>query len=118
MNEKIFPRFLDKPRLIGIFEMDEFLVAFGTMVFILSLSLVFPKIPSLYVMIASITIGLTLSVMLKKFKKNRPDGYTLQKAYSTGLFSPSDDKKAFLNYKYLKRLKKVVPYGFTKVLYN
>jgi len=114
----IFPRFIDKPRLIGIFEMDEFFLSFGLMAFTLLASLATPSIDSLVVMLASLTIGLLSGVGYKKFKENRPSGYTIQKLYRSGIFSPHDDKKGMLKYKYLSRITKVVPYGFVRVFYN
>ena len=114
----MFPRYIDKPRLIGIFEMDEFFLAFFLMAAILAISLAFPNIKSLYVMVTAIAAGIGSATIYKKFKNNRPDGFTMQRAYRSGIFSPTDDKKALLKYKYLRRLKRMIPYGFTKVFYN
>lgn len=118
MNSVEFPRFIDKPRLIGIFEMDEFFLAFSLMTAILATSLLLPSLNSMYVMLASIIVGLGSATGYKKFKNNRTDGYTLQKLYRAGLFSPTDNKKALLKYKYLRRGLRMIPYGFTKVFYN
>ena len=117
-NINMFPRYIDKPRLIGIFEMDEFFLAFFLMAAILAISLAFPSIKSLYVMVTAIASGIGSATIYKKFKNNRPDGFTMQKAYRAGLFSPRDDKKALLKYKYLRKLDRVIPYGFTKIFYN
>jgi len=114
----VFPRSIDKPRLIGIFEMDEFFLSFGTMTTVLVVSLATPSINSLVIMITAIVLGLSSGILYKKFKENRPNGYSLQKLYRSGLFSPNDDKKGKLKYKYLRRLKQVVPFGFTRVFYN
>jgi len=117
--QHFFPRYIDRPRLIGIFEMDEFFLAFFIMVAILAASLAFPNISSLIVMIVAIVTGGTSAKLYSKFKKNRPDGFTLQKLYRKGFFSPSmDDKKAFLKYPYLSKMGPVVPFGFTNELYN
>jgi len=113
-----FPRFIDRPRLVGIFEIDEFFIAFGIMTAILAISLAFPNLGSLPVMIAAIASGGGSAVGFRKFKRGRPDGYTIQKAYRAGLFSPGDDKKAYLSYPYLMRIGHVIPYGFTKEFYN
>lgn len=117
-GELEFPRFIDKPRLIGIFEIDEFFLAFGLMVVIVASSLLFPSIDSLYIMIAAIGSGFLSATAYRKFKNNRSDGYTLQKLYRSGIFSPTDNKKALLKYKYLRGGLRMVPYGFTKVFYN
>lgn len=116
-EQNIFPRYIDRPRLIGVFEMDEFFLAFILMTLILALSIAFPNFKSLYVMILSITTGVSSAVLYKKFKKGRPDGYTKQSLYRSGLFSPEDDKKAIFFYPYLKRIR-VIPYGFVTIFYN
>lgn len=118
-NEGVFfPRFIDRPRLIGIFEIDEFFLAFFIMIAILSLSLLFPELGSLTVMLTAVIAGVMSAYLYSKFKKNRPDGYTLQKLYSSGFFSPTDNKKALLLNPYLRRIGNTIPYGFTKILYS
>jgi len=114
----VFPRFIDRPRLIGIFEMDEFFIVFGLIAATLVVSLVMPSIDSLYVMIGALTLGLSAGMGYKKFKEGRPTGYTMQKLYRSGLFSPNDDKKGLLLYSYLRKIGRVIPYGFTRVFYN
>ena len=122
MNEQedfqyFFPRYIDRPRLIGIFEIDEFFLAFGTMFIMLAVSMAFPKISSLIVMITAISSGIGLAVLYSKFKKNMPDGYTLQKLYRLGIYTPGTDLKAVaIKYPYIKKLGKIIPYGFTKEL--
>jgi len=117
-TNSFFPRFIDRPRLIGVFEIDEFFIAFGLMASILAVSLAFPDIGSLTVMISAIATGLSAAVAYRKFKRGRPDGYTIQKAYRSGLFSPGDDKKAYLTHTHLMRMTRIIPYGFTKEFYN
>ena len=117
-EENVFPRYIDKPRLIGIFEIDEFFLAFGLMSAILAISLVFPNIESLYVMITAIITGVGSAVLYKKFKRGRPDGFTMQTFYRRGIFSPNDDKKGKLFHSYLSKIGRVIPYGFTRVFYS
>jgi len=117
-EENNFPRYIDKPRLIGIFEIDEFFLAFGLMAAILASSLALPQLDSMYVMLIAISTGIGSAVGYKKFKKGRPDGYTMQKFYRKGLFSPYDDKKGQLIHKHLSKIGRVIPYGFTRVFYN
>lgn len=123
MNDKeafqyFFPRYIDRPRLIGIFEFDEFVLSFLTMTTILALSLAVPQMSSLQVMILAIASGAGVGAFYKKFKKDMPDGYLIQKLYRLGIYSPGDDKKAYIKYPYLRKIKRVIPYGFTKVLIN
>lgn len=117
-GSNFFPRYIDKPRLIGIFEMDEFFLAFGIMATILASSLAFPNVESLYVMLTAIASGITSATFYKKFKANRPDGYTMQVFYRKGIFSPYDDKKGQIMHKHLKKMGRAIPYGFTRVFYN
>lgn len=113
-----FPRFIDRPRLIGIFEMDEFFLAFFIMILILALSLLFPSTGSLSVMLVAVVSGVSSAYFYSKFKKNRADGYTLQKLYRSGFYSPKDNKKALILNPYLRRIGNTVPFGFTNVLYS
>ena len=117
-SENTFPRYIDKPRLIGIFEIDEFFLAFGLMTVILASSLALPNLDSMYVMLISIVSGIGSATIYKKFKKGRPDGYTMQKFYRKGLFSPYDDKKGRIIHRHLSKIGRVIPYGFTRVFYN
>lgn len=113
-----FPRYIDKPRLIGVFEVDEFALFFGIIVVMVAGSLAFPNLGSTSVMIGSMAIGGFSAYAYKKFKRNRPEGYTVQKLYRTGIFSPTDSKQAYIKYPYLRKIGRVIPYGFTKELLN
>lgn len=117
LREGFFPRFIDRPRLIGVFEMDEFILGFGIIFGIIALSLAFPKVGSLIVMLTAIGSGIGAGVAYKKFKRNRPNGYTAHLLYKKGIYHPQDNKTSILKYPYLKKTK-TVPHGFTKELYN
>ena len=113
-----FPRYIDKPRLIGVFEVDEIALFFGIVFVIIASSLAFPNLDSALVMIGSMAIGGSSAYGYQKFKRNRPEGYTIQKLYRSGIFSPTDNKKAYIKYPYLRNIGRVIPYGFTKELLN
>jgi hypothetical protein len=112
-----FPRFLDKPRLIGVFEMDEFILFFAIIVSIIGGSFAFPSLGSGSVMFTAFAAGGFAAWGYKKFKRNRPDGYTFQKLYRSGLIAPDDMKQHRIKYPYLSRLR-MIPYGFTKEFLN
>ena len=117
-QEMIFPRFIDKPRMIGMFEIDEFFMAFGTMIFILFVSLAFPNVNSTVTMLVGFGVALGVAYGYRKFKKDKPEGFIIHFFYRKGILHPLDVNKAiFFKYPYLKN-NRVVPYGFTKVLYN
>ncbi len=117
LKEGFFPRFIDRPRLIGIFEIDEFILGFGIIFLIITASLAFPKMGSLFVMLTAIGSGIGAGVAYKKFKRNRPNGYTAHLLYKKGIYHPQDNKAVLFKYPYLKNTK-TVPHGFTKELYN
>lgn len=114
-TEGFFPRYIDRPRLIGVFEMDEFLVVFGTIFILIFSSLAAPKLDSVIVMVGAIIAGLTSGMMYKKFKNNRPNGYTLQLLYKKGIWHPEGNPKKLISHPYLKN-NHCVPFGFTKEL--
>ena len=116
--EQQFPRFVDKPRLIGIFEMDEFFILFGTIGTVFALSLAFPMANSMFVMLFAIFSSVIIAYSYKKFKGSASDGYTFQKLYKMGVISPDDNFKDKIKYSYLRKIGRVIPYGFTKVFYQ
>ena len=116
-SEGFFPRYIDRPRLVGVFEMDEFAVVFGSIFGLILSSLAFPNLDSLIVMVGSIVIGLSSGIMYKKFKNGRPNGYTMQLLYKHGISHPESNPSRLLKYPYLSK-NKCVPYGFTKELIN
>ena len=114
-SEGFFPRYIDRPRLIGVFEMDEFLVVFGTIFILIFSSLAAPQLDSVIVMVGAIVAGLTSGMTYKKFKNNRPNGYTMQLLYKKGIWHPESSPSRFLNHPYLKN-NKCVPFGFNTEL--
>ena len=110
-----FPRYIDRPRLIGIFEMDEFMVVFGFIFAVIFGSLAMPDLASGVVMPISIIGGLLAGVSYKRFKKGRPNGYTMQMLYKKGIFHPEESPTKLVSHPYLKN-NKCIPYGFTKEL--
>lgn len=114
-SDGFFPRYIDRPRLVGIFEMDEFMVVFGIILTVIFLSLAFPQVESLFVMLGAIISGLSSGVAYKKFKNNRPNGYTMQLLYKKGIWHPESSPSRYVTYPYLKN-NKCVPFGFTKEL--
>ncbi len=117
LHDGFFPRFIDRPRLIGIFEFDEFVLTFGIIFAVITSSLAFPQFGSLAVMLGSVTLGVLAGFFYKKFKRNRPNGYTWHYLYKIGAYHPTDNKLAIQKYKYLKK-HKAIPYGFTKEFFN
>lgn len=117
LRDGFFPRFIDRTRLVGMFEMDEFILAFGLMFTIVASSLAFPNIGSLTVMLTAFFAGFGFAYLYKKFKRNKPNGFTLHYLYKIGVWNPYDNKVVIQKYKYLKN-QRPIPYGFTKEFYN
>jgi hypothetical protein len=117
LKEGFFPRFIDRPRLIGVFEIDEFFLAFTVIALTIASSLVFPKIGSLPIMLTAIFLGGGSGYLYKKFKKHQSNGYTMHLMYKIGLYYPLDSKVITKKNRYLKE-NRVIPFGFTKEFYN
>jgi len=115
ISRNFFPKYLDRPRLIGVFEIDEFIIIFGVIFVVIALSLATPSLGSGTVMPVAFFSGISLGLAYRKFKKNRPNGYTMQILYKVGLFHPEDNVAKLVSHPYLKNLK-CVPFGFTKEL--
>ena len=113
-GEGFFPRYIDRPRLIGVFEMDEFMVVFGLIAGIIAGSLAVPQVESLIVMVTAIITGLSSGIAYKKFKNGRPTGFTAHFLYKKGLYHPVGPQ-SYISYPYLKD-NKGIPFGFTKEL--
>jgi len=67
LEEGFFPRFIDRPRLIGIFEIDEFFLGFIIIAGIIATSLAFPDVGSLPVMLLAIGSGLSAGYFYKLY---------------------------------------------------
>ena len=116
-GEGFFPQYIDRARLIGVFEMDEFAIVFGLIFLIVAASLAFPSLGTVIVMPTAFFVGMLGGISFKKFKKNKPDGFTVQWLYKTGLLHPDEDPTRLVRHPYLAKLR-TVPYGFVKELVN
>jgi len=112
-----FPQFIDSPPIVGIFEMDEFMIFFGGVAFTILISIAFPQLTAGIVMLIAIFTGIALTMSYTNFKKKRPNGQTWHFLYKKGIYHPTDKKTVFLKYPYLKKIT-TIPYGFTKIFYN
>jgi len=112
-----FPRYIDKQRLVGVIEMDEFFAFFGITMGSMVLAYFTDPSSSGLLILGAVSLGLAAVYGLRKLKKNRPDGYTVHLLYKKGIIHPQDNKKDFIKSPYLKEIK-TVPYGFTKEFLN
>ena len=112
-----FPKHIDKPRVVGPFEIDEaafIIVGVGLMLLVgfatgLNVSVA---------LISGVIGGLFGAVTIKGIKKNFADGYLYHLAYTKGLRHPVfDDPNVRLFYSYLfKKDIKIMPQGFITTL--
>jgi len=116
-QRNFFPRYIDKPRLVGIVEIDEFFLFFGIAFASMVTALALPEGHTGSFILGSMFLGISAAYGLRKLKNNRADGYAIHLFYKKGIIHPSDNKTDELSHSYLKRMR-TVPYGFTKELKN
>lgn len=112
-----FPKYIDKTRMIGPFEIDE--AAF--IVVSVGLSLVLGFAVAINVAIAlggGLLFGVFIAMTMKAIKKNFAEGYLYHLAYKMGLRHPlNDDPTVHIKHpNYIKNKIKTMPNGFIKVL--
>ena len=116
-EQNFFPRFIDRQRMVGVVEMDEFFTFFGVTFAGMIIALGLPEGHSGSFILGSMTLGMLSAWVLKKMKSTRAEGYTLHLFYRKGIIHPSDNKKDLITHEYLKDMRSV-PYGFTEELIN
>jgi|SaaInlStandDraft_3_1057020.scaffolds.fasta_scaffold180776_1 hypothetical protein len=111
-----FPRYIDKPRMVGILEMDEAFLAVGFIVASVIIGFLF-RLDSTMMMMGGLFTGLLSAWLFHKFKIASPDGYTWHFVYRKGLYHPVIDNLARL--KFRKDIKKhnlkIIPTGIVTV---
>ncbi len=116
-NSRFF-KYIDNPPMVGVFELDEFIVFLVSFIGLMLIALLFDIVLEGGVLVyAIIAVLVTLSYL--KYKKNKPKGFFFQKLYRWGVYEPRNwrDFSKVLNLKVnSKKYKsfKVLPYGFIK----
>lgn len=120
MNEHFrapFPKYIDRPRMFGPFEIDE--AAFIVVGVGVSLVLGFAfAINVAIALIGGLFGGMGIAMGIKSIKKNFAVGYLYHLAYKKGLRHPVyNNPKAQIKYPELfKKDVKLMPHGFIKTL--
>ncbi|MGB0989261.1 MAG: hypothetical protein ACPGUI_00375 [Halarcobacter sp.] len=115
MNDKYvvkFFKYVDRPMLLFLVEVDDFLVGF-LVFFILMLGSILLGITVGGLIFIYMILGGLTSYFYYKYKQSKPTGYTLQFLYKLGYYHPCDFKvkpTSFTN----KGDFKVVPTSLTK----
>lgn len=112
-----FPKYIDKTRMVGPFEIDEatFIVVSVGFSLIIGFALAINVAIALG---AGILIGLGIAVAIKALKKNFAEGYIYHLMYKKGLRHPlhSDPTVRVQHPNYIKKKIKIMPNGFIKTL--
>ena len=118
-NETVipFPRYIDRPKMIGIFEIDEVLVGLSSFMIVFLVGF-FTGAQSAIVMPLGLVFLFATSFMVKKYKKNYADNFLFHLIYKKGFYHPvlSD---ARLNKRLdIKNGSKIIPTGYAKYFYE
>lgn len=116
-NSRFF-KYIDNPPMVGLFEVDEFIVFMSLLIGQMMTDLLFGLNIDGGILIYPVTAGM-VALSYIKYKKNKPKGYFFQKLYRLGIYEPRNwvDPKSMLGLKrQSKKYKnfKVLPYGFVK----
>lgn len=85
------PRFIDRPKMVGIFEVDE--IAVGGIVFLIIFFAGFALgITTALAMPLGLLLMLISAKLVSSFKKNYPDGAIRQVLYRKGYYDPVVDR--------------------------
>ncbi len=117
-REVPFPKFVDRPKMIGIFEMDEAMVGLIPMVSVVLIGFV-KNYESSIVLILGLVLWVLTGFLVHKFKKNNPNGFMYHYIYRVGLYHPilSNPKLAILR-KDIRKGAKIIPTGIVKIFIN
>jgi hypothetical protein len=103
-----FPKYLNRPRLILIFEEDEVLIAILT-AGIVGAFCVLIEVSSFYMVLWMIVSVIITNKLHKKVVKDTPNGFIYHFLYHIGLQKPGRGKS-----KFSKENESIVPYGFER----
>lgn len=113
-----FPRYIDKPKMIGIFEMDEAMLGLVPLVVIMLIGFI-KSYDSTIIMIIGFLLWFITGLVIHKFKENNPNGYMYHFFYRQGIYHPvMSNVKLQVMRKDIKDGSKIVPTGIVRVFVN
>lgn len=117
MRRVPFPRYIDRIRMVGIFEMDEFFVLLGVLVIMLIIGFSIALNVALTMLIGLI-VGGSVAAIMRAVKRNYAEGFIFHMLYRRGVYHPvMDDKTMLAKHPEITRNKlKLLPAGFIGVL--
>lgn len=117
MDEAIkvpFPRFIDRPKMIGIFEIDEASIGFIPMIIIVMIGFI-NSYESSIMLILGFVAWIITGILIHKFKENNPNGYIYHYFYRAGLYHPvMSNIKIQQTRKDIKNGAKIIPTGIVR----
>jgi len=121
MNDALkvpFPRYVDRPKMIGIFEIDEAMIGLIPMVIIVLIGFL-KGYESSIVLIIGFLLWIGTGFLVHKFKKNNPNGFMYHYIYRIGLYHPiMSNAKIKLKRKDIRDGAKIIPTGIVKIFVN
>lgn len=117
MRRVPFPRYIDRTRMVGIFEMDEFFALLAVIIIMLIVGFAVALNVAL-AMLIGLVIGGLLAAFMRSIKRNYAEGFIFHMMYRRGIYHPVlDDKMVSAKHPEVARNKlKLLPSGFVGVL--
>lgn len=113
-----FPRYVDRPKMIGIFEIDEATIGLVPMVFTILFGFI-NEYESSIMLILGFVLWIITGMIVHKFKKNNPNGFMHHYAYRIGYYHPIlSNSKIKLKRKDIKKGAKIIPTGIVRTFIN
>lgn len=113
-----FPRYIDRPKMIGIFEIDE--AAVGLIPMVLTALYGFIKGYESSIMLAlGFVLWIATGIIVHKFKANNPNGFVFHWFYRMGIYHPiMSNAKIRLRRKDVRGGAKIIPTGIVRTFLN
>lgn len=119
MNNTVipFPRYIDKPKMVGIFEIDEVLLGLGTFMLVFFVGF-FTGTQSAIIMPLALVSLLVTAYIMQKYKTLYPDNFLFHLMYKKGFFHPVFNDMRLKKRYDIKNGAKIIPTGYVKYFYE
>jgi len=117
MNRSPFPKFIDKIKMIGPFEIDEFAFIVAGVAVMLIAGFMFTINVALAIVLG-LFLGLFIALIIKGVKVKFSEGYIYHLLYIKGIRHPMHDNPTarVKHIEYYRKNLKAIPLGFVKTL--
>ena len=112
-----FPRYIDRTKMVGMFEIDEFFFIFFTLIAAIIIGFVIGMNVAA-AMASGLFGGFFIAGGMRTIKRKYAEGFLFHMAYRKGLYHPVKDDKAMIvkHPEVVKKKLKLVPSGYVHVL--